>query len=1692
MSCSELSWADPCTRSYLTSFPPFILISIVLGFYLPLFPKLPAVLKPVFTPFLPLAEAVALIEADSHHSVSEQGVSNPKTPLWRSMCLSGLALAETICWLTIASYRLALAKGSPDYQVISPFLSFLSWLPAAVIPAVRPTLTPPYGLFSLYVVQLVTGVFRFGVIWYDRDTLGVPVNGWDVAGTSANLVAVLALLLIVLCMPLNIPSKAIEEKIGKEVSPEDYTSLWGWISFEWVYPLVRKGTNETLNEPDVWDLSPTMQSKPLYMKFSTTTCVSFLDETCVLLKNRSRKTLLRRLWAVNAMDMVIDFVLMLVSVIFNYARPFFLKRILDSLDPANENNPEARAQGYIYAFLAFFSLLCRAEVDILHLWYGRRVATRIRSELMASIYAKALVRKDYSGIVDKKDGEQEKQDDKTMSTPNSTSKSSETRSNVDKKSKSKDAKGGTKIRSGADVGKIVQLMSGDANRISGTVTYAYFIYGAPFEIIIACMFLYQLLGLSAFAGFLCWAVVAPLNSVLAKQAVGLQKGVLAAGDKRMNVINELLNSVKLVKFYGWENRWMDRVLNARKIELDWLVKGRINRILFSALWTTAPILVSVLSFLTFILTGHELTISVAFTAIAIFNMLDPPLSTLPHWIVQILQSLVAVDRIAIYLSEDEVDAEVSSLMQGSILRSEAIDDHRLGLEHASFKWNAVEEGNNTGPPPVSELWPKPTASVVESEPVPGDSISVSSQEGADHQFELRDISVVFPDRQLTVVTGPTASGKTALLMALLGEMTMLPGDGKLFLPKYPKHVDEYGLAGVSYAAQAPFLQHQSIRDNILFGTPYEEQRYEAVLESCALNPDLAIFEDRDLTEVGSRGISLSGGQKARVALARAVYARSRCVLLDDPLSAVDSHTALFLYERLLRGPLLENRTIVLVTHNVELVLPGAYYLVHMLDGRIDVQGTTEELRKQGTLEAITKNSSLEHQLQGGQTPLDKPSDAQGADLHRRPRQLVEDEARETGSVKWRIYQTYMKASSYWTWAILAVFICIPQLLRVAEKLWIKQWGEAYNHSAAVAHLFYSPSISDGEGQIPLHSSAYISNAFEKFSLSNTVTSSLLPSANDHPLFYVAIYASIGFGTAAISILNVSVQYSGGIRASKLIFKQLLVAVVRATMRWHDSTPTGRMLNRFSEDIQTVDYSISGSLQAINASMATLFASVLTVVFISPPFICPAIVIGYVYYRLAVGYLNTGRDLRRMESNSHSPIYSDFSELLSGIVTVRAFASERRFLDNLHSKIDGTTKMWYFFWMTNRWLSLHFDALGGLAVLFTTLLALSGTIGAGLAGVTITSAMGFTSAVYWTCRNWTQLELDLNSVERVVVYLDLPQEPPLLIESSRPPAYWPSSADNDSLVVVQDLVIRYAADLPPVLHGVSFTLKARERIGLLGRTGGYYVRVHGLSLIRSIGSGKSTLAMSILRFTDPSNGSILIDGIDISTIGLHDLRSRLTFVAQDAVLFSGTIRDNIDPFGDFSDEECMDALYRVHLLSENARTSRRSSREISRASSIHDVERDETVASSSTGSPTAIQQDDKQGTISLHTQVSTGGSNFSQGQRQLFTMAQALLRQSSIIILDEATSSIDYATDAKIQKTIREEFKDSLLITVAHRLRTVIDCDRLIVLENGRIVEFDTPVNLIQKEGGAFRNMCLHSGTFKELEEAANKAAGSTD
>ncbi|KAL1696726.1 hypothetical protein GGG16DRAFT_43160 [Schizophyllum commune] len=1603
--CGEngaFDFASGCVRSAWSALLPTLVVFLIGLGTLPLPPSVNCALGKVKAPFhvfLSVHEAEALSIAGDVQPLTVA----PAAPLWRTVVLAFVSLVEALCWTAIASTTFIL-KDESAWAGLQALLMAGTWLYAAGRPVVRPPTTVPWDLFVLFCAHLFGAVLILGGVIFDHAINSIPwPSPLTLVAQSLHLAAVLLVLGVVLQTQLNVPSNRIDKEEIRDI-PEDYVTLFEWLTFSWVYAFIRKGRYNTLDLADVWNLSPIMRSRPVFIKFSSLEVPSLLQ---------------RVFWA-NSFDIIMDGVGHFFGVALGYARVYLLKAILDAVDHADASDEEQRSRAYLYALLSFLAVILRCCIDMQHLWLSRRASTRIKSELMAAIYDKALKRKDFSGLVDA--------------------------------DAAWDTKG--KADAGADTGKIVNLMSADASRISNLVNQLYFFYTAPFEITVASIFLYQLLGWSAFAGFLVIPVLSPLNSMIGRRSVRIQKGVSVARDKRMGVLNEVVTAIKFIKFFSWESRWIERTLDARENEMKWMIKARLNTVLFYTLWSLTPILISATSFCVFVATGHQLTIATAFTAIALFTMLRWPLNNIPNVIMQILQCNVALKRIAVFLDEDEVTEQVSSLKKDlSAPQPQTFDNGgALGIENGTFKWNTVES-QQTDAKPAADPYAPDTASTADTIVSRADSAN-----GANNYFELRNISVQFPEGKLTIVTGPTASGKTALLLAVLGEMTLV--NGRLLLEKNPQRVDEHGMAhSISYAAQTPWLRHQSIKNNILFGYPYDEARYKDVVECCALKPDFDMLEDGDETEIGARGVNLSGGQKARVALARAVYARTKYVLLDDPLSAVDSHTSRFLFERLLCGPLLRNRTVVLVTHHVDLVLSGAHYLIRMLDGRIDTQGSVQDLRAQGVLDDIAQFEEAEAQKVEGTSvqeeagPSDDVVDIEEPAVAKKPRQLIKDEHREVGGVKWHIYKTYLGASSYWIWGILFVLVIAKEVLAVGEKIWIIIWGRAYGHHANF-HQFYSTSTSSGYDvdQVVFSSNAYPMH--HPLNVSGDVTTAEIhwPDANEHPLFYVFIYAVIGVLTAIVNVSAISAQLWGGLRASRLLFRRLLLAVVHATFRFHDTTPQGRLLNRFGKDIETVDSSLASTLQSVNSSLATCFVAVLTIAVVFPPFLFPAIVIGLIFRECAIGYLETGRDLSRLEANTRSPIFSDFAEVLEGIVTVRAFSAEKRFMDNMHEMIDATSKCYYIYWLTNRWLQWCISTLGGLAVLITMIFSIS-SLNAGIAGLCITSALSFTDALYWACRNWTSLELDLNSVERVVEYLDLPQEPPAIIEDHRPPAFWPSS-DSESLVSVENLSIRYSPELPAVIQNISFSLRGGERVGLLGRTG----------------SGKSTLAMSLLRRVDPSSGKIVIDGIDITTIGVQDLRSRITFIPQDATLFSGTLKDNL-PTGEHEDNEILDVLERVGMIGAAA----------SRADSPTGDAQPTPAPSSSTSSITNV---DAKVSIGPSTQVSPGGTNFSQGQRQLVAMARALLRQSSVIILDEATSSIDFATDRKIQQTIREEFGRSLLITVAHRLRTVIDYDRLIVLDKGQIAEFDTPAKLIEKEDGIFRTMCLKSGHFAELEAAA--------
>ncbi|EJD46367.1 P-loop containing nucleoside triphosphate hydrolase protein [Auricularia subglabra TFB-10046 SS5] len=1548
-----------------------------------------------FKPFLTLDEAEEILYP--HDATPDAPPPARSKATASGIALSALAGAEAVAWILVAAFFV------PATTAWAPALIALTWVYSAARLILRPRPTPHYGLLTLWVAHFVLGVIDVGALLFMHAAHNAPLPE-HLAGLAraTNLTAVALVVALTVTRPLALPSRHVPvDNIGVSVSPEDYTTLWSWLTFSWVYPIIAKRTNNKLNEDDVWGMSSTLRAKTSFLKFKTV----------------FRPTLFRRLLVAHAYDVVIHLIFVYAAVLLQYSQPMLLNRLLTAIN--GTATASARASAVVFALLMFAASVIKTELDLQYLWITRRIAANMRCELMSAVYEKALRRK-------------------VITSTQSSSKPAGGDENGEDEGK----------KEGADVGRIVNLMSNDVERLSNFSTRAYILLGAPVEIVVACLLLYQVLGWSAFAGFAMFIVVLPINYALTKWGIRIQEGQLSATDKRMSVLNELISEVKFIKFFAWEQKWIERALETRRVELSWIVQDRINSSLFGLLWFIVPSFVSVVSFSVYIWTGHRLTVPVAFAAIALFNMLQQPLNVIPHFIAQFLQVGVSARRIQSFLEEEDVT------QAGSFRSSPAPGTDVVAIESASFAWNRGSSKASEKPTAKKswfnirlQFWKREDAIVAKT----------VDDEEEETPFELRDINVSFPARRLTLVTGPTASGKSALLHALLGEMTQISAEGRVVLPS----------GKVSYAAQSPWLQHRTIRDNILFGEPLDETRYDAVLEACALKPDLAILDDGDRTEIGVRGVSLSGGQKARVALARAVYQHTSTVLLDDPLSAVDSHTARVLLDRLFRGPLLANRTVILVTHHVELMLPSAHFVVRMLDGRIDTAGTIRELRARGALEAIKKDAEAESEAPSAAKV--EGEEGKKVDDNAKTKQLVEDEARAEGRVKWRIYSTYLRASSYWTWIGILFFITLYEIFHVGELLWIKVWGEASLSTdrppAALAHAsaFVVQDVPSGLRPVhELHAHAIGATSWPT-----------LPSADEHPMFFVGVYAAITLGTATMGMLVNIIEYIGAYRASRILFQKLLVTVVRAPFRWFDVTPTGRILNRFSRDIEVVDSSLASSLGTFIGTFASFIAGIVTISYVLPAFLVPAVAVAYIYYRLAIGYLNTGRDLRRMEAVTRSPVFQSFSELLEGIVTVRAFCAEQRFLDSLFGMIDLMNKMWWTFWMLNRYLLFRFDVIGASTVLVTALIALStitssGGI-AGWAGLTITSAMNLTMSIYWTCRFITELEMDLNSVERVIEYLDLPQEPPAIIESQRPPAYWPSSsgAPDAPLLTVENLTIKYAPDLPAVLHGISFSLRARERVGLLGRTG----------------SGKSTIAMSLLRFVEPSDGKIIVDGIDISTIGLQDLRSKITFIPQDAALFSGTVRDNLDPFHEYSDEECADVLARVHLVTSPA--SAFASARTSRAPSPTE---DGSDAAADAESTATTKVDEARQSVSLSTKVSAGGTNFSQGQRQLVALARALLRRSAIIIMDEATSSIDFATDAKIQSTIREEFKSSLLLTVAHRLKTVADYDRLVVLDQGKIVEFDTPLNLIRKDGGYFRNMALKSGTFSELEAIAVAAS----
>jgi ABC-type multidrug transport system fused ATPase/permease subunit len=727
---------------------------------------------------------------------------------------------------------------------------------------------------------------------------------------------------------------------------------------------------------------------------------------------------------------------------------------------------------------------------------------------------------------------------------------------------------------------------------------------------------------------------------------------------------------------------------------------------------------------------------------------------------------------------------------------------------------------------------------------------------------------------------------------------------------------------------------------------------------------------------------------------------------------------------------MKHRTIILVTHHVGLCLSGAAYIVALKDGEVVDAGTPKALLKSGALGEELSKAEEAKVITAEEAAVDGPIPTVPKTINKKNTtnggKLTKDEERAEGGVAWSVYKTYINASGggkFW-FAVLGLF-CVAQAGVLAQDYWIKVWSAAYGHGREQDDTANSTTAL---GVFSSHSAGY-SVAGQQTNFISFYTAPVYQAMEDIPApvdvtYYLGVYVLIGVVALFMTSFRTYILFTGSLNASRRIHSKLLDRILRAKIRFYDTTPLGRIVNRFSADLATIDQEIGPSLSFLLFSVVATVCVVLLVSSVTPVFIIPGVVIAAMFCAIGSYYLQTSRDLKRLNSVSRSPIYVQFNESVNGVATIRAFGSQYRFINENHQKIDSNNRPFLWMWATNRWLHCRVDVLGafvGFCTGFVLVLARN-WVDPGLAGLSLSYSLTFTHHVLWVVRNYAMNEMNMNAIERVHEYLDVEEEPPTYIAATEPSPSWP----EHGAIEVENLVMQYAPENPPVLRNVSFKVNPREKIGIVGRTG----------------SGKSTLALSIFRFMDPTSGSIKIDGVDIHTLGLDVLRSRLTIIPQDPVLFSGTLRSNLDPFDQHNDVELWAALKRSHLIDD-----------------------------------LNINQDQE---ITLDSTVTENGSNWSQGQRQLIALARALVKKSSLIILDEATSSVDFDTDHKIQQTIRSEFIDSALLCIAHRIRTVADYDRILVLDQGQVKEFDTPYDLMTRDGSIFQQMCVRSGEYNDL------------
>ncbi|XP_020593694.1 ABC transporter C family member 5 [Phalaenopsis equestris] len=1090
------------------------------------------------------------------------------------------------------------------------------------------------------------------------------------------------------------------------------------------------------------------------------------------------------------------------------------------------------------------------------------------------------------------------------------------------------------------IGDIVNYIAVDVEKVSDCSWNIHDIWLLPLQITLALAILYKHVGIASVATLgatiICIAIAYPFSELQKRYQVNL----MAAKDDRMRTTSECLRNMRILKFQAWEVRYRLKLEEMRNAEYSWIRKTVYSQALVTFIYWGSPIFISVATFATCILLGGQLTAGSVLSVLATIRILQDPLKNFPDLVLMISQTKVAVERITDFLQQEELQVDATVIIPSGLASTAAIE-----IKDGEFCWD-----------PESS---KPTLS----------SIQLKVEKG-----------------KRVAVCGAVGSGKSSFLSCILGEIPKISGEVRIS-------------GSAAYVSQSAWIQSGNIEENILFGSPMDEQRYKNVINACSLKRDLELFSHGDQTIIGDRGINLSGGQKQRVQLARALYQDADIYLLDDPFSAVDAHTGSDLFKEYILTAL-ASKTVVFVTHQVEF-LPAADLILVLKEGHIIQAGKYDDILKSGTdfnalvsahQEAIEAMDIPECMLEdvsmlrqrsgsivskadslGSKTPENKPpSERIGVKEMKKSKcsgkkQLVQEEERARGRVGLTVYLSYMAAA--YKGALIPLIILSQttfQVLQIASNWWM------------------ASANPQTHGDKPKTTSTYL----------------------------LDVYMALAFGSSLFVFLKAVLVATFGLEASQKLFLKMLKTIFRAPMSFFDSTPMGRILNRVSVDQSVVDLDIPNRL----GSFATTLIQLLGIIGVMSKVTWQVLLLLFpmtiVCLWMQKYYMASSSELVRMVSIQKSPIINLFGESIAGASTIRGFGQEKRFIKRNLYLLDCYSRPFFYSKAAIQWLCLRMELLSTFVFAFCMTLLVSlphGSIDPSMAGLAVTYGINLNARFSRWILSFCKLENKIVSIERIQQFCDIPSEAPAIIDDSRPPPWWPGNGKIELL----DLQARYKENLPIVLRGVTCTFPGGKKIGIVGRTG----------------SGKSTLIQALFRLIEPTHGKIIIDDIDISTIGLHDLRSRLSIIPQDPTLFEGTIRGNLDPLEEHYDYEVWQALDKCQLRE-------------------------------------AIRQKKQK----LDSPVLENGENWSVGQRQLIALGRALLKRARILVLDEATASVDTATDNLIQQVIRREFKDCTVCTIAHRIPTVVDSDFILVLNEGKVAEFDRPQKLLEDKTSMFMRL----------------------